>query len=248
MMSPSWPAFWRRQETSPFGSAFINPWNPWLLLALKGHLDDHRAKRVRHCLKPDAGGAILSSFARLFLLWEQCLSGSAVAVANGDRQSVRGVIRGRYLWQVQQKPDHHLYLAFLRAPVADERAFNLEGRVLVHRESLLSGDQKHYTAGMPQLECRLNVGRIKHPLDRNGVDRLSCQNFPQLFVDLEQAFMKGAAFRSPDCAKENGGVSGSVRLDETVSGDFAAGIDSQDSHRKASSRSFLESSLIDIEV
>jgi len=171
-----------------------------------------------------------------------------VAVADSDCQCIRRIIRSRGFGQSQQEPDHHLNLAFLGTPVTDDRALDLQGGIFENGEPLLCRNEEGHAPGMSQLERRLNIGRIKDSLDRDRLDLLMREEIHELSVDLQKSFVKGSARRSSDCAEQYGRMPGAIRLDKTVTRGFASRVNPQYSHQQAVSGSFLDDSLVNVEV
>ena len=116
-----------------------------------------------------------------------------MAVANGDGESVGGIVRCGDFGQPQEKAHHSLDLVFFCPSISDDGAFYLERRVFKNGNSVLSGSQEGYTPGMAQFQRRLNVGGVKNPLDGQGINRLVRENLRKIHVYLQQPFVEGTA-------------------------------------------------------
>ena len=102
---------------------------------------------------------------------------------------------------------------------------------------LLSGEQ-YDAARMPENDCRGDVARVEHVLDREVIGMVARDQFRNTLVDLTQAGGERVARFRPDHAaldephsKARRAPSASVPpvlADETVAGDGGARIDAQD--------------------
>ena len=92
-----------------------------------------------------------------------------IDVADRDRERVGRVVRRRHGRQAEDQLHQLLHLLLLGAPVADDRALDLGGRVLEHRHARFDGRQHRDAARVAELERAAHVHRVKQILDRDAV-------------------------------------------------------------------------------
>jgi hypothetical protein len=68
-------------------------------------------------------------------------------------------------WQAEEQLDHVLDLRLLRAPVADDRALDLRGRVLEDGQARLDGREHRHATGVSELQRAADVDRVEQVLD-----------------------------------------------------------------------------------
>ncbi len=92
------------------------------------------------------------------------VQGTTVGVTDCDCQRVGGILLGDF-WEVQQSFDHLLNLMLSGVAVANDSAFNLQGRIFTDREFCVDASQHGGTAGMSQGQRRSRILGQKYLFD-----------------------------------------------------------------------------------
>ncbi|SUG38593.1 Uncharacterised protein [Salmonella enterica subsp. arizonae] len=87
-----------------------------------------------------------------------------MAMRDRDSQRICGICL-RISGELQQRSNHMLNLAFLRATNTNDGLLNLTRRVFKHRQFPVDRGDNRYAAGLSQLEGGIGILRHKHLFD-----------------------------------------------------------------------------------
>jgi hypothetical protein len=141
-----------------------------------------------------------------------------VAVANRQCQCVGRVVRAWCFRQPQEKTNHCLDLAFLRATVSHDSALHFERRVFENPELMLGGNEQDNTPRLAQFERCLDVSRMEYSFYGQRVHVLAVEDSIELRVDLEQPRGEWSAGTGSYDAEEKRRVLGAICFYDAIAG------------------------------
>ena len=99
-------------------------------------------------------------------------------------RAVRGVGRGRHLFQSVLLLHHESDLLFGRVTGPDHRLLDVAGRVLGNHMVMVRGGQENSATGVAELERALRVASVEDRLDRDGRRPMTLDQLGDRVVDL----------------------------------------------------------------
>ena len=146
-------------------------------------------------------------------------------MANGYRQSVRGVVGLGWLVEGEQDGDHLLNLELIGPTVADDRLFYLEWSVLMDGHPTDNSRQDHDSSHVTEFQRALDVRRVEHVLHHHLVGVASIHDLKHALVDPSELIGKRQLGSNTNDTLLDEHMPRPIGIDGTVSRNLRAWVD-----------------------
>jgi len=152
-----------------------------------------------------------------------------MGVADGHRQGIGGILLGN-LGEIEQPFGHLLNLLFVGAAIANNRIFDLQGRVFRDLQVGIDAGEQRDSASMAKLERRSRVAGHENLFNGNRLWSVTVNQFTQLRIDAAQTFCQGILATSYNNSIVEMLKTVAPLFDKAVAGRLATGINAENSH------------------
>lgn len=152
-----------------------------------------------------------------------------MGVADGHRQGIGGILLGNF-GEIEQPFGHLLNLLFVGAAVANNRIFDLQGRVFRDLHVGIDAGEQRDSASMAKLKRRSRVTGHENLFNGNRLWSVTVNQFTQLHIDAAQTFCQGILATGYNNAIVEMLKTVAPLFDKAVAGRLATGINAENSH------------------
>ena len=104
-------------------------------------------------------------------------------MTQSNGKGISGIVRLRFLLEVQQVPHHDLDLGLLCPTIAHNRLLDFQGLIFEKRNFELACGQQNHSSSLPQFQCALGVDSVKDIFNRYHFRCVALQYTAQLCVN-----------------------------------------------------------------
>ena len=148
-------------------------------------------------------------------------------MAESDCQSVRRVVRLRWLLEGEQDGDHLLNLDLVGPTVADDRLLYLEGSVLVDGHTTHNSRQYQDSSHVTEFQRALDVRRVEHVLHHHLVGVAAIHDLEHTLVDPSELLGKRELTSETNDTLLDEHMPRPVGIDGTVARNLRAWVDAE---------------------